>query len=153
MESSFPGNQVRPLGEESREGHQKCRVESFHEPEHARLDFEGLTRFRFKVPMHSKKRKGALQEHARSSNRSLAWESGAEDARTPDASRLPGVSEAREAFGVRPIYRRFPSGAGAPKFMVPMHAKKRSGLSRNMSDTGADSLHVHSRLSCFDSLR
>jgi len=62
MESSFPGNQVRPLGEESREGHQKCRVESFHEPEHARLDFEGLTRFRFKVPMHSKKRKGAFHE-------------------------------------------------------------------------------------------
>src|SRR6058998_2416538 len=52
---------------------------------------------------------------------SLPWESGAEDARTPDASRLPGVSEAREAFGVRPIYRRFPSGAGQPGFMVPMH--------------------------------
>ena len=30
-------------------------------------------------------------------------ESGAEDARTPDASRPPGVSQPREAFGVRPI--------------------------------------------------
>jgi hypothetical protein len=29
--------------------------------------------------------------------------------RTPDASRLPGVSEARKAFGVRSIYRRFSS--------------------------------------------
>src|SRR3989442_5922551 len=42
------------------------------------------------------------------SNRRLLWESGAEVARTPDASRPPGVSEQREAFGVRPIYRRFP---------------------------------------------
>jgi hypothetical protein len=29
--------------------------------------------------------------------------------------------------GVRPIYRRFPSGAGRPRFMVPVHAKKRKG--------------------------
>src|SRR5439155_8207105 len=35
----------------------------FHEPENARLDSEGLTRFRFMVPMHAeKKRKGALHE-------------------------------------------------------------------------------------------
>jgi hypothetical protein len=67
---------------------------------------------RFMVPMHSKKRKRALHEPAPSSNRSLAWKSGAEDARTPDASRRSGVSEARETFGVRPIYRRFPSRAG-----------------------------------------
>ena len=64
----------------------------------------------------------------RPSNRSLSWKSGAEDARTPDASRLPGVSEPREAFGVRPIYRRFPSGAG-PTIMVAMHAEKDSRLS------------------------
>ena len=59
------------------------------------------------------KRKGALSFHepTRPSNRSLLWESGAKDARTPDASRPPDVSEPREAFGVRPIYRRFPSGA------------------------------------------
>ena len=59
----------------------------------------------------------------RPSNRSLPWKSGAEAARTPDASRLPGVSEPREAFGVRPIYGPFPSGAGST-IMVPMHAKK-----------------------------
>ena len=44
----------------------------------------------------------------------LPWESGAEDARTPDASRLPGVCEPREASGVRPIYRRFPPGLVMP---------------------------------------
>ena len=71
------------------------------------------------VPMHAHKQKGPFHEPARSSNRRLAWESGAEDARTPDASRLPGVSEAREAFGVRPIYRRFPSGAGRPEVHGP----------------------------------
>src|SRR5213592_242067 len=86
-----------------------------------------LTRSRFMVPMHAKKRKGALHEPAWQSNRSLPWESGAEDARTPDASRLPGVSEAREAFGVRPIYRRFPSGAARPRFMVPMHGRNAEG--------------------------
>jgi hypothetical protein len=74
--------------------------------------------------MRSQEVVSALHEAARSSNRSLAWESGAEDARTPDASRLPGVSEAREAFGVRPIYRRFPPGVGRPRFMVPMHGRK-----------------------------
>src|SRR6058998_572133 len=66
---------------------------------------------RFMDPMHAKKRKGAFHEPT---NRSLLWESGAEDARTPDASRPPGVSEPREASGVRPIYRRFSSGAGRP---------------------------------------
>ena len=63
----------------------------------------------------------------RRSNRSLLWKSGAEDARSPDASRQPCVSEPREAFGVRPIYRRFPSGAG-PAIMVPMHTEKDNGL-------------------------
>src|SRR5436853_2471288 len=52
-------------------------------------------------------------------------ESGAEDARTPDASRLPGVSEPREASGVRPIYRRFPSRARRLAVHLSMHAKKR----------------------------
>ena len=40
-------------------------VQAFHEPENARLDSEGLTRFRFMVPMHAEKnRKGALHEPA-----------------------------------------------------------------------------------------
>jgi len=57
----------------------------------------------------------------------LLWESGAEDARTPDASRPPGVSEPREASGVRPIYRRFSSGAGRPAVHGP-HACETSNL-------------------------
>src|SRR5580765_7245563 len=65
---------------------------------------------RFMVPMHAKKRKRALHEPAWQSDRSLSLESGAEDARTPDASRLRDASEAREASGLRPIYRRFHSG-------------------------------------------
>ena len=51
-------------------------------------------------------------------------ESGAEDARTPNASRLLGISEPREASGVRPIYRRFPSHLGLPR-----HGHKAEGLS------------------------
>src|SRR6266516_6334984 len=56
-----------------------------------------LVQVRFMVPMHAKKRKGALHEPTRPSNRSLRWESGAEDARTPNASRMHDVSEPREA--------------------------------------------------------
>ena len=67
---------------------------------------------RFMVPMHGIKVVGAFHEPARPSTCTFHWESGAEAARTPDASRLPGVSEPREASGVRPIYRRFPYGAG-----------------------------------------
>src|SRR5205823_2704222 len=48
-------------------------------------------------------------------------ESGAEDARTPNASRPPGVPEPREASGVRPIYRRFLRRAGVPRLMVRMN--------------------------------
>src|SRR6185503_5874084 len=70
-------------------------------------------------PNAFEKRKKAFQEPTRPSDRSLPCESGAEDARTPDASRLPGVSELREAFGVRPIYRRFSSGAGRPAVQGP----------------------------------
>src|SRR3989442_7946687 len=46
-------------------------------------------------------------------------ESGAEDARTPDADAWCTDSAAREAFGVRPIYRRFLSGAGQPVVQGP----------------------------------
>src|SRR6266704_3725068 len=60
------------------------------------------------------------------------WERGAEDARTPDASRQPGVSELREASGVRPIYRRFPCGAGRPEVHGPNACgKNERGLSMN----------------------
>jgi hypothetical protein len=67
----------------------------------------GTVRDAFMVSMHAKKLKGLSMNLPRPSNRSLPWKSGAEDARTPDASRLPNVSEPREAFGVRPACRRF----------------------------------------------
>src|SRR6266581_8762619 len=79
------------------------------------------------VPMHGQNDLEAFHEPPRPSNRSLLWESGAEDARTPDASRPPGVSEPREASGVRPIYRRFWSGPDVHRFMLPMPAQKRKG--------------------------
>src|SRR5437879_101220 len=71
------------------------------------------------VPIHGIQAEGAVHEPTRPSNRNLPWKSGAEDARTPDASRLPGVSKPREASGVRPIYRRFSSSAGAPAVRAP----------------------------------
>ena len=41
-----------------------------------------------------------------------ASESGAEDTRSPDASRPPGVLELREASGVRRVHRRFSLSEG-----------------------------------------
>ena len=73
---------------------------------------------RFMVPMHSKNEKGLsmnLPGHRIGACLGKAALKMAEDARTPDASRLPGVSEPREASGVRPIYRRFPSSAATPR--------------------------------------
>src|SRR5437016_1461109 len=96
----------------------------------------------FRVPMHAKKRKEALHEPTRPSNRSLLWESGAEDARTPDASRPPGVSESREASGVRPIYRRFSSGAGRPAVHGANACGKRKGALASTGRTGAGTLLV-----------
>jgi len=61
------------------------------------------------------------------------WESGAKGARTPDASRLPGVSEPREAFGVRPIYRRFLSGARQPTVHDPNARSQGRGGSLSVS--------------------
>ena len=52
------------------------------------------------VPMHGKNAEGAFHEPARPSNLGLPWESGAEDARTPDADAWSADSAAREAFGV-----------------------------------------------------
>ena len=69
---------------------------------------------------------------AESSNRRLTWESGAEDARTPNADAWSTDSVAREAFGVRPIHRRFPSGAGWSEVHgSPMHGRKAEGSPMN----------------------
>ena len=55
----------------------------------------------FMVPMHGIKAERAFDEPAESSNRGLAWESGAEDARTPNADARSVDSAARKAFGVQ----------------------------------------------------
>src|SRR5881396_2042669 len=54
---------------------------------------------------------GLLHELAGHRIAALPWESGTEKARTPNADASSDDSAAREAFGVRPIYRRFLSGA------------------------------------------
>jgi len=66
-----------------------------------------------------------FHEPARLSNAAPPWESGAEDARTPDAGAWSADSAASEAFGVRLIYRHFHSGAGSQWFMVSMHPEKK----------------------------
>src|SRR5206468_10832791 len=65
-----------------------------------------------RLPRPTAADKKTFHEPAPPSNCSLPRESGAVDARTPDASRLPAVSESREASGVRAMYRRLSSGAG-----------------------------------------
>src|SRR6266581_5712636 len=103
------------------------------------------------VPMHGQNDLEAFHEPPRPSNRSLRWKSGAEDARTPDASRPPGVSERREASGVRPIYRRFRSGAGRPAVHGPNNAceKRKEGFTRSAASyqqEGGSTLAVESHL-------
>jgi hypothetical protein len=76
----------------------------------------------FMVPMHAKKRKGALHEPARPSNCSLPWESGAEDARTPnaDASSADSAASAKRLQCVRFI-GAFRLARDGQRFMAAMH--------------------------------
>src|SRR5436190_2311744 len=77
------------------------------------------------VPMHSKKRKGAFHEPDRSGIRSLHWESGAEDARTPDASRLPASPNRAKRLECVRFIGAFRLHGTIPRFMIPMHSEKR----------------------------
>src|SRR5436309_5436137 len=99
------------------------------------------------VPMHGQNDLEAFHEPPRPSNRSLLWESGAKDARTPDATRLPGVSEPREASGVRPIYRRFQFCAERPSVNGPRQTPSGGGFTfplREISTTPFhDAVHKH----------
>ena len=78
--------------------HTKKRMEAFHEPERAAgiLPAEGSEKgsagkmpaarcSTFTVPIHGIKVVESSMNHARASNRSLPWKSGAEHARTPNA--------------------------------------------------------------------
>jgi len=85
---------------------------------------------RFMVPMHAEKRKRALQEPARPSNRSLPWESGAEDARTPNAgaSSADSAASPKRLECVRFIGAFRPARDGqqmhAPVSITPLHDKR-----------------------------
>jgi len=84
----------------------------------------------FMVPMRSRDVVGVLQEPTRPSNCSLLWESGAEDARTPNASAwsIDSSASAKRLECVRFI-GAFPPAGDGQRFMVPMHGKKTGPLS------------------------
>ena len=86
--------------------------------EGARRAVEGDSH-RFKIAMHDSRVVEALHEPAGASNCRLPWESGAEDARTPDADAWSTDPVARAASGVRPIYRRFRSAIGRASSVRP----------------------------------
>src|SRR5438128_5832389 len=74
------------------------------------------------VTMHGRKAERALHEPARPSNRSLPWESGAEDARSPnaDASSADSAGSAKRLECVRFIGAFRPARHGQ-RFMAAMH--------------------------------
>src|SRR5438128_8440 len=80
-----------------------------------------------------------VARQARSSNRSLPWESGAKDARTPhpDASSADSAESAERLECVRFIGAFRPARDGK-RFMVPTHAKNERGLSMNRAFTRTD---------------
>src|SRR5437773_5306551 len=82
--------------------------------------------------MHGTKVEGAFLNLPGDRIAALPWESGAEDARTPNAGAWSADLAAREAFGVRPIYRRLQSGAGRPVVRDPnARSQGRGGGSRS----------------------
>src|SRR5439155_2252899 len=90
----------------------------------ARRNVRGWQRL-FRLPFIFSPWASPAHEATRPSFRSRAWLSGAEDARTPDASRPR--SEPREASGVRPIDRRVWAGPDVHRFMLLMPAQKTKG--------------------------
>ena len=85
------------------------------------LSVQRGTAQRFMAPIHDFGFVEAFHEPARPSNCSLPWESGAEDARTPDASRSPEPLGSREAFGASDLSALF----------VPCGTASASVVSRN----------------------
>src|SRR6266581_1926187 len=83
---------------------------------------------RFMLPMRGRKGEEAFHEPAWPSNRSLPWESGAEDARTPnaDAWSADSAASAKRLECVRFIGAFGPARDGQ-RFNIPMHVQKRKG--------------------------
>ena len=93
---------METLNRRGRTGWGGCREE-----EHCLSSIQSAVPFlNLRICQGMRKTKGGFPRTCPPSNRRLPWESGAEDARTPSASRLLGGSGPREASGVRPIYRR-----------------------------------------------
>src|SRR6266568_9510022 len=93
---------------------------------HSSFDIQRLMQIRFMVPMHAEKTKGAFHEPARPSNRSLPWDSGAEDAALQtlrDCRAFPNRAKRLECVRFIGAFRPARDG---PQFMVPMHAKHRT---------------------------
>src|SRR5437867_2226278 len=84
-------------------------------------------------------RRAVEGDSERPSNRSLAWESGAEDARTPNAGAWSADSAASaKRLGVRPIYRLIHRFVGAVVCTAPASASRSCAESR-----GAAALLAH----------
>src|SRR5437588_9036367 len=66
----------------------------------------------FMVPMHAKKRKGALHEPSGHRIAACLGKAALKTHAIQVLTRRPLTRREREAFGVRPIYRRFTSDAG-----------------------------------------
>src|SRR5213592_738069 len=87
---------------------------------HSSFVIQRFAQVRFMVPMHAEERKGASHEPTRPSNCSLPWESGAEDARTPNAAAwsIASVASAKRLDCVRFI-GAFRPARDAQRFCIP----------------------------------
>src|SRR3989442_8827247 len=110
-----------------------CRLRRRSRPRPRSGDLASMSRTtrrtnRFKVPRHAQKRKGVFDAPGRSSKPRLPWESGAKDARSPnaDAWSADSAASAKRLECVRFIGALRPARGGR-RFMVPMHAEKRKG--------------------------
>src|SRR5580765_1838361 len=83
----------------------------------------------FMVPMHGIKAEEAFHEPPCHLIEACLGKAALKTHALQNTSRPPSVSEPCEAFGVRPIYRRLPSGVGRPSVHGPNAAKKRKGSS------------------------
>jgi hypothetical protein len=106
-----------------------CRLRRRSRPRPRSGDLFSMSRTtrtnRFKVPRHAQKRKGVFHEPGRTSKRRLPWESGAKDARSPnaDAWSAHSAASAKRLECVRFIGALRPARGGR-RFMVPLHGRK-----------------------------
>src|SRR5205814_683527 len=90
---------------------------AFHEPQDASLANEQVVHLGFMVPMHAKKRKGALHEPGSAAVPAASYGGVSPPARTPGET--PGELAGEDACDT-----------SAAQFMVPMHGNKGEGAFR-----------------------